>query len=224
MDYILHIETSTKNCSVALSNDTELIAIKELNNASYSHAEMLHTFIEDVLKEASVDISELVAISVSKGPGSYTGLRIGVSAAKGLCYALEIPLIAIATLKSLATSVKIDKGFIIPMIDARRLEVYNAIFDNTNTQIEETKATIINEASFLEYLEKDTVYFLGDGAQKCKELIKHQNAIFIDDKFPSAKDLISLAYDKYQKNDIEDVAYFEPYYLKDFVVIKSKKN
>ena len=123
MDYILHIETSTKNCSVALSNATKLIAIKELNNTSYSHAEMLHTFIEDVLKEASVDISELVAISVSKGPGSYTGLRIGVSAAKGLCYALDIPLIAIATLKSLATSIKIDKGFIIPMIDARRLEV-----------------------------------------------------------------------------------------------------
>ena len=224
MAYILNIETSTKNCSVSISNNGELVAIKELNNGNYSHAEVLHPFINDIIKEANITFENLNAIAVSKGPGSYTGLRIGVSAAKGLCFALNIPLISINTLQSLALSISIKSGVIIPMLDARRMEVYAAVFDSDYRQIREIKAEIIDETSFLSELENDTVYFLGDGAEKCKTSIVHSNAIFIDAKFPSAKEMSMLSYDKYKKNDIEDVAYFEPFYLKDFMVVPQKKN
>lgn len=223
MAYILNIETSTKNCSVSISKNRELVAIKELNNGNYSHAEVLHPFINDVLKEANITVKELNAIAVSKGPGSYTGLRIGVSAAKGLCFALNIPLISINTLQSLALSISIENGVIVPMLDARRMEVYSAVFDSENNQIREIKAEIINETSFLNYLETSNVYFLGDGAEKCKTLITHSNAIFVDSKFPSAKEMSFLAFDKYKKNDIEDVAYFEPFYLKNFIAVPQKK-
>jgi tRNA threonylcarbamoyladenosine biosynthesis protein TsaB len=221
--YILNIETSTKNCSVSISKNGELIAIKELNNGNYSHAEVLHPFMNDVLKEANITFEKLSAIAVSKGPGSYTGLRIGVSAAKGLCFALNIPLISINTLQSLALSISIENGVIVPMLDARRMEVYSAIFDSDYNQVREIKAEIIDEVSFLDDLERTGVYFLGDGAEKCKSLITHSNAIFIDSKFPSAKEMCILAFDKYKKNDIEDVAYFEPFYLKDFIVVPQKK-
>ncbi|MFT5762536.1 MAG: tRNA threonylcarbamoyladenosine biosynthesis protein TsaB [Polaribacter sp.] len=223
MAYILNIETSTKNCSVSISKNGELVAIKELNNGNYSHAEVLHPFINDVLKEAKITIKELNAIAVSKGPGSYTGLRIGVSAAKGLCFSLNIPLISINTLQSLALSISIENGIIVPMLDARRMEVYSAVFDYENNQIREIKAEIINETSFLSYLETSNVYFLGDGAEKCKSLITHSNAIFVDSKFPSAKEMSLLAFDKYKKNDIENVAYFEPFYLKNFIAVPQKK-
>jgi len=221
--YILNIETSTKNCSVSISKEEKTIAIKELNNGNYSHAEVLHPFINDVLKEAKISFKKLNAIAVSKGPGSYTGLRIGVSAAKGFCFALNIPLISVNTLQSLALSISIEKGLIIPLLDARRMEVYSAIYDSGNNQIRETKAEIIDSNSYYEYLEKGFVYFLGDGAQKCKEIITHVNAVFIDDKFPSAKEMCLLSYHKYKKNDIEDVAYFEPFYLKDFIAVPQKK-
>lgn len=223
MIYILNIETSTKNCSVSISKNGELIAIKELNNGNYSHAEVLHPFINDVLLETKLKIDDINAISVSKGPGSYTGLRIGVSAAKGLCFAQNIPLISVETLTSLVHAIEIEKGIIIPMLDARRMEVYAAVYNSDYKQIREIRAEIIEENSFAEYLEKGKVYFLGDGANKCKEVIKSTNAIFIDDKFPSSKELCQLAYDKYKKNDIEDVAYFEPFYLKDFIAIPEKK-
>ncbi len=223
MALILNIETATKNCSVSVSKNGEILALKELNNGNYSHAEVLHPFIVDVLEEANSTSQEIDAVAVSKGPGSYTGLRIGVSAAKGLCFAFDKPLISIETLKSLAHSVSIDNGVIIPMLDARRMEVYAAVFNADYDSIREIKAEIIDETSFLEYLENQKVYFLGDGAQKCKELITHKNAVFVDDKFPSAKEMAELSYDKYKKNDIEDVAYFEPFYLKDFVVIPEKK-
>ncbi|WP_397447519.1 tRNA (adenosine(37)-N6)-threonylcarbamoyltransferase complex dimerization subunit type 1 TsaB [Polaribacter sp. R77954] len=223
MSIILNIETATKNCSVSLAKDGKILAIKELNNGKYSHAEVLHPFIAEVLKESGRTPKDIDAVAVSKGPGSYTGLRIGVSAAKGLCFAFDKPLISIDTLTSLSHAISVDVGLIVPMIDARRMEVYVAIYNQNHQQIKAIKAEIIEENSFSEYLKDTKVYFLGDGAAKCKEIIKHQNAVFIDDKFPSAKEMAMLSYHKYQKSDIEDVAYFEPFYLKDFVVIPEKK-
>ncbi|MEE9408370.1 MAG: tRNA (adenosine(37)-N6)-threonylcarbamoyltransferase complex dimerization subunit type 1 TsaB [Polaribacter sp.] len=223
MAIILNIETATKNCSVSLAKDGEILAIKELNNGNYSHAEVLHLFIVDILDETEITVQEISAVAVSKGPGSYTGLRIGVSAAKGLCFAFNKPLISIDTLLSLAHAISIEDGFIAPMLDARRMEVYSSVFDKDYQQIKEIKAEIIDENSFSEELTKGKVYFLGDGADKCKEIITHSNAVFIDDKFPSAKEMAALSFFKHKKNDIEDVAYFEPFYLKDFVVIPQKK-
>ncbi len=223
MSIILNIETATKNCSVSIADKGKILAIKELNNGNYSHAEVLHPFIVDILREANITSNHIDAVAVSKGPGSYTGLRIGVSAAKGLCFAFDKPLISIDTLTSLSHSIAIDNGFIVPMIDARRMEVYAAVFNEKNQLIREIKADIIEESSFSEYLKIGKVYFLGDGSQKCKETILHENAIFVDDKFPSAKEMAQLSYDKYKISDIENVAYFEPFYLKDFVVIPEKK-
>jgi tRNA threonylcarbamoyladenosine biosynthesis protein TsaB len=220
---ILNIETATKNCSVGLAKDGNIIAIKELNNGNYSHAEVLHPFIVAILREANISTSEIDAVAVSKGPGSYTGLRIGVSAAKGLCFAFDKPLISIHTLKSLAHIIAVNKGVIVSMLDARRMEVYAAVFNKKYEQIRQIKAEVIDKNSFSEYLENSKVYFLGDGCQKCKEFITHKNAVFIDDKFPSSREMAKLSYEKYKKNDIEDVAYFEPFYLKDFVVIPEKK-
>jgi len=220
---ILNIETSTKNCSVSIADSGKIIAFKELNNGNYSHAEVLHPFIENILKEGNVSKSEINAIAVSKGPGSYTGLRIGVSAAKGLSFALNVPLISIDTLTSLSFAASIDCGVIVPMLDARRMEVYAAIFDKQHKKIREIKAEIIVETSFSDELDRGKVYFLGDGAHKCKKIITHKNAIFIDDKFPSSKEMAILSYDKYKKGDIENVAYFEPFYLKNFIVIPEKK-
>ena len=160
MIYILNIETSTKNCSVSISKDGNLIAIKELNNGNYSHAEVLHPFIKDILVEAQLKVNDLNAVVVSKGPGSYTGLRIGVSAAKRVCvFAQDIPLISIETLSSLAHAIKVDDGVIIPMLDARRMEVYAAVYNADYDQIREIKAEIIDKNSYAEYLEKGKVYF-----------------------------------------------------------------
>ena len=223
MAIILNIETSTKNCSVSIADSGKIIAFKELNNGNYSHAEVLHPFIENILKEGNISKSEINAIAVSKGPGSYTGLRIGVSAAKGLAFALNAPLISIDTLTSLSFAASIDCGVIVPMLDARRMEVYAAVFDKQHKKIREIKAEIIDETSFSNELDRGKVYFLGDGAHKCKETINHKNAIFIDDKFPSSREMATLSYDKYKKGDIENVAYFEPFYLKDFIVIPEKK-
>jgi len=220
--YILNIETATTNCSVSLSNKGETVVLKEDYNNNYSHAERLHIYIDAVLEKANIKASQLDAIAVSKGPGSYTGLRIGVSAAKGLCFALDKPLISIPTLEALANQVNIDEGVIVPMLDARRLEVYSAVFDANLNQIRETQAQILDEASFESYLNKTKVYFIGNGVPKTKELITHENAIFIEDKLPSANEMSRLSFDKHKKSDIEDVAYFEPYYLKDFVAIKPK--
>jgi tRNA threonylcarbamoyladenosine biosynthesis protein TsaB len=223
LSIILNIETATKNCSVSIADKGKILAIKELNNGNYSHAEVLHPFIVDILREANITSDLIDAVAVSKGPGSYTGLRIGVSAAKGLCFAFDKPLISLDTLTSLSHSIAIDNGFIVPMIDARRMEVYAAVFNQKNQFIREIKADIIDESSFSEYLKIGKVYFLGDGSQKCKETILHENAIFVDDKFPSAREMAQLSYDKFKISDMENVAYFEPFYLKDFVVIPEKK-
>lgn len=222
MSYILNFDTATKNCSVSISNLGELIAFEELNSEGYSHGEKLHVFIENVLKEAEIGFSDLSAVCVGKGPGSYTGLRIGVSAAKGICFALDIPLISIETLDILASSVSVAEGVIVSMLDARRLEVFSAVYDTHGNKIRKTEAQIIDETSFSEYLCAGKVYFVGDGAEKCKELIQHENTVFIDDHFPSAKNMAELSSDKFKAKQFEDVAYFEPYYLKDFVGMKPK--
>ena len=217
MATILCLETATTNCSVALSVNGSVIVLQEDNSNQFSHAEKLHVYIEDVLTKANIDKSDLDAIAVSKGPGSYTGLRIGVSAAKGLCYALDIPLIAIATLQSLAFQVKTKESFIVSMLDARRMEVYSAVFSSEKKEIRETKAEILTETSFLDYLEKGKGNFIGSGVEKFETLCNHKNAIFIQEKLPSAAEMAQIAEYKYKKSDIEDVAYFEPYYLKNFI-------
>ena len=217
MAVILCLETSTTNCSVAIAVDGEIIALQEDNNHQYSHAEKLHSFIDQVLAKSGILKSSLQAIAVSKGPGSYTGLRIGVSAAKGLCFAIDVPLISIPTLEALAHQAVIENGLIIPMLDARRLEVYAAVFSSENDQIRETKAEVLDKNSYYNYLKINNVCFIGDGVEKFKALCKHKNAIFMEGKLPSAKQMGALAEIKYRKNDFEDVAYFEPYYLKDFI-------
>ncbi|EGV42660.1 tRNA (adenosine(37)-N6)-threonylcarbamoyltransferase complex dimerization subunit type 1 TsaB [Bizionia argentinensis JUB59] len=222
MAIILSIETATTNCSVSLSKEGEIFALKEDYNNSFSHAERLHVFIDDILKENQIDKSEIKAIAVSKGPGSYTGLRIGVSAAKGLCFALDIPLISVSTLEALAHQVQIEEGFIIPMLDARRMEVYADVFNAQYKSVRGIKAEVLDEMSYAEYLENNMVYFIGNGVAKTKILIQHKHANFVENKLPSAKQMGALAYYKYKKSDTEDVAYFEPYYLKDFVALKPK--
>jgi tRNA threonylcarbamoyladenosine biosynthesis protein TsaB len=219
---ILSIETSTTNCSVSLSKQGETFALLEDNSKEYSHAERLHVYMERLLAENKLTTNQLDAIAVSKGPGSYTGLRIGVSAAKGLCFALDKPLISVSTLEALAHQVQIEKGMIVPMLDARRMEVYSAVFDENYNEIREVEAQILEADSFEDYLENGPVYFLGNGVEKTKTIIQHPNAFFVEDKLPSAKEMSKIAYQKYKKNDIEDVAYFEPYYLKDFIALKPK--
>lgn len=214
---ILCIETATTNCSVALGKNGKLLALKEDYSNSYSHAERLHIFIEEILKENELQAKDLSAIAVSKGPGSYTGLRIGVSAAKGLCFALDLPLISVPTLKSFALQVKQEKdGFIIPLLDARRMEVYSAGFTSENRKVFDTRAEILTPDSFSKYLENAAVTFIGNGVEKFRNICNHPNATFIEDKLPSAAELLILAEEKFQKKKFEDVAYFEPYYLKDF--------
>jgi tRNA threonylcarbamoyladenosine biosynthesis protein TsaB len=221
--YILHIETATKNCSVAVSKYNEVLCCKEFADAGYAHAEMLHVFIEETLQEAQITPNDLSAIAVGSGPGSYTGLRIGVSAAKGLCYALQIPLIAVDTLEILAQQVKnISSGFIIPMIDARRMEVYSAVFDSNRTKIRETQAEILSKNSF-ENIE-GKIYCIGDSNEKAKAVLTQDKFVFLDQfVYPSAKDMVALAYIKFENKQWEDVAYYEPFYLKDFIALKSSK-
>ncbi|MGZ9734363.1 tRNA (adenosine(37)-N6)-threonylcarbamoyltransferase complex dimerization subunit type 1 TsaB [Flavobacterium sp. GNP002] len=222
MEYILNIETATKNCSVALAKNGKTIVCKEIAEEGYSHAERLHVFIEEIIKEAGIKLNDLSAIAVSQGPGSYTGLRIGVSAAKGLCYALDIPLIAVDTLQALASQVAISNGLIIPMIDARRMEVYSAVFTPNLERKREVLAEIITENSF-ENLQ-ETLYFVGDCAEKCKSVLTKENYIFLDEiVYPSAKEMSAISFEKFKKSDTVDVAYFEPYYLKDFMITTPKK-
>ena len=219
MTYILNLETATKNCSVSISQNGKTILCKEMAEAGYSHAEKLHVFIEECLKESNITFKELSAIAVSQGPGSYTGLRIGVSAAKGLCFALDIPLIAIDTLQVLASKLTISEGIIIPMIDARRMEVYSAIFNFKFEKIREVQAEILTENSFEEIAE--SIHFVGDCAEKAKTVLTNTNFIFHEEIiYPSANEMSALSYQKYIKNEFEDVAYFEPFYLKDFLALK----
>lgn len=232
MSRILYIETGTNICSVAIAEGEKIIGIKESSDEK-AHATQLTVFIQDLLKEANLRIAQLDAITVSKGPGSYTGLRIGVSAAKGLCYAAEKPLISVSSLDSMAWGVKtIHKSFIetncidlvCPMIDARRMEVYTSLYDRTMKRINPIEALVVNEESFKKLLDQHKILFFGNGAIKCKTVIDHSNAFFVDDFNPSAQFMIPLALECFAKHEFEDVAYFEPYYLKDFVATVSSKN
>ena len=226
MAYILNIETSTTVCSVSISKNGELISFKEINNG-YTHAENLHVFIEDVIKDSSITINQLNAIAISKGPGSYTGLRIGVSAAKGLAFSLNIPLIALDTLQIMTNScVNTTEEIAVycPMIDARRMEVYTSIYDKNLDQLLETEALIVDETSISKFSEYEKIYFFGDGMQKCKDVLRSlPNANYIDPVIPSSKAMCDLAFKKFCNKQFEDVAYFEPFYLKDFLIL-SKKN
>jgi len=219
MAFILNIETATKNCSVAVADEGKTIAFKETATENYSHAEKLHVFIANAVQEAGISFKDLSAVSVSQGPGSYTGLRIGVSAAKGLCFALEIPLIALDTLTILSQQVTITHGIVVPMLDARRMEVYSAIFNPEKQMIRDVQAQIITPESFSEW--NDPIYILGDCQEKLQPMLDRPNVTFMHDLvFPSARDMAKLGYDKFKKAAFEDLAYFEPYYLKDFMISK----
>jgi len=240
MSLILAIETATSVCSVALARDGNLLSIREVTTPN-SHSSILTVLIEELFHEAGLRYANLDAIAVSMGPGSYTGLRIGVAAAKGLCYGLDKPLIAVPTLQSMAagisgssvkcqvSSVKANnsiskiENFLCPMIDARRMEVYCAVYDENLKEILSTDARIIDGNSFRELLANHILIFAGDGAAKCKPfLAQHPHARFMDDFHTSAQFMISLAEKRFQINQFENLAYFEPYYLKDFVAGKPK--
>ena len=226
MATILQIETATQVCSAAISKDGKTIALKELM-ASNIHAGSLTLFIQEAMDIAGISFADLDAVAVSKGPGSYTGLRIGVSTAKGLCFALDKPLIAINTLQMMAAAVaqlepQYD-GRICPMIDARRMEVFTAVYDRKLETLMHTNAKIIDAQSFSEELNTGPLLFIGDGAAKCKEVLQHKNAVFSDANFNSAAHMSMLAYEAFSKKQFEDVAYFEPFYLKDFVFTTPKK-
>lgn len=218
---ILHIETSSKNCSVAISDGEKLLSLCEEVSENYKQSESLHTFVEWALEGAEISLKDLDAISLGKGPGSYTGLRIGAASAKGFCYGLKLPLMAINSLDSMVEEF-VDQGYelIIPLIDARRMEVYTAFFDGKSGEmIKETEAKILDENSFSELMDKK-ILFIGDGAKKAKEIVNLPNAEFRSDIYPSAKGLIKKSVEKFNQKEFEDVAYFEPFYLKDFQGIK----
>ena len=225
MAIILNIETATETCSVALSNENGIIDYRE-NREGKSHASLLTIFIDDILKSNNFKAADLSAVSISNGPGSYTGLRIGVSTAKGICYGANIPLIAISTLEVLVAGLMnspVNQQYIntetllCPMIDARRLEVYTALFDNAGKMISDISAEIINESSFQQIFAKKKIVFFGNGANKCKAMLSNENALFIDNIHPLAQNMTSLSQSHYNNKAFEDVAYFEPFYLKDFV-------
>jgi len=216
---ILSIETSTQVCSVALNKGDVMLGEYKVSEEK-SHSRLLTHFIDTILQDCGYKLNDVDAFAVSQGPGSYTGLRIGVSTAKGLCFALDKPLISVNTLESMAHSVNannIDKRYVCPMLDARRMEVYCAMFDSDTNYVRQTEAVIIEENSFSEVLEKQKVIFCGNGMTKCKIILgMHPNALFIDEVNPLASSAGSLAYSKFLKKEFEDLAYFEPFYLKDF--------
>ena len=220
---ILHIETSSKNCSVAISDGEKLLCLCEEVSENYKQSESLHTFVEWALEGAEISLKDIEAVSLGKGPGSYTGLRIGAASAKGFCYGLKVPLIAINSLETmLEPFLGQNYDVIIPLIDARRMEVYCAIFDgNSGKMISETEAKILDEQSFKE-LEGKKILFVGDGAKKAEEILQISGADFKADVYPSAKYLIKKSVEKFNRKDFEDVAYFEPFYLKDFHGVKKK--
>lgn len=227
MACILHIETSTKACSVALSENGSLIFHKE-DIEGPNHSVVCGVFVDEALSFANSHAIPVDAVAVSEGPGSYTGLRIGVSLAKGVCYGRDLPLLSVPTLKLLCVPVLLGKeelpedALLIPMIDARRMEVYSAVYNRALQEVRPIGADIVDADTYLPYLEKHPVYFFGDGAMKCKNVIQHTNAHFIEGIIPLAKWMFPLAERSLHLGEKQDVAYFEPFYLKDFVAIKSK--
>ncbi|MBP8776818.1 MAG: tRNA (adenosine(37)-N6)-threonylcarbamoyltransferase complex dimerization subunit type 1 TsaB [Bacteroidaceae bacterium] len=226
MSCILHIETSTTNCSVAVSEDTKVIFQQEDANGP-QHNVVLGGFVSEALSFIDSHAIPLDAVSVSSGPGSYTGLRIGVSMAKGVAYGMGVPLIGLPTLKVLSTPVLLyhdlpEEALICPMIDARRMEVYAAVYDRALCPLRDIQADVVTEETYKAYLDKSPVYFFGDGAQKCKEVLNHPNAHFIPNIRPLAKHMAPLAEQAFVRGLFEDVAYFEPFYLKAFVAGKPR--
>ncbi|MEZ4889234.1 MAG: tRNA (adenosine(37)-N6)-threonylcarbamoyltransferase complex dimerization subunit type 1 TsaB [Crocinitomicaceae bacterium] len=219
--YILHLETATKVCSVAISKNGQLIALKESDDSEYLHGEVITLFIEDVLKQAQLSIQQLSAVAITSGPGSYTGLRIGVSTAKGLCFALSIPLISVDALYSLAylAHQQHPHSTICAMIDARRMEVFSAIYDTQLNMLKPISADILDESTYQQF---EPFIAIGDGAPKMQELWKNRNIQFVTAILCSAKGQITKAYEKFNHQEFEDVAYFEPFYLKDFVSTAKK--
>ncbi|MDR3696021.1 tRNA (adenosine(37)-N6)-threonylcarbamoyltransferase complex dimerization subunit type 1 TsaB [Mucilaginibacter sp.] len=226
MSLLLQIETATTSCSVALAKDGVVLGFKQINQRNI-HAEVITLFVEELLVLAGLKYDELDAIAVSSGPGSYTGLRIGISTAKGLCFALDKPLIAIETLESMTYGIinsggALDNSVLLcPMIDARRMEVFTGVFTAEGVKIRPTAAEIIDADSFIDLLETNKMLFFGDGAEKCREVLgAHPNAGFLPDFVNSAAHLSQKALKKFRNKEFEDVAYFEPYYLKDFIAGK----
>ncbi len=227
MSCILHIETSTEVCSVALSEDGQCLFSKE-DRDGRAHAVSLGVFVEEALSFADSHAMPLDAVAVSCGPGSYTGLRIGVSMAKGVCYGRDVKLIGLPTPMVMSVPVLLrqelpEDALLCPMIDARRMEVYAALYDRALCSVREIAADIVDEHSYLNFLEERPVYFFGNGAAKCQDKITHPNAHFIDEIVPLAKWMFPLAEKAIAQNDFKDVAYFEPFYLKEFVASKPKK-
>lgn len=228
MSCILNIETSTNVCSVALSQDGVCL-YEDVNMEGPSHAQVLAGYVKNAVSFADSHAIPIDAIAISKGPGSYTGLRIGVSEAKGVAYGRDAKLLSVPTLKSLTVPILLgheelpEDALLCPMIDARRMEVYCALYDRALNKVVQTQALVIDSDSFKEYLDKQPIYFMGNGADKCVETIQHPNAHFIKNIVPRAKNMIPLAEMAMAKEQFEDVAYFEPFYLKEFVATKSKK-
>ena len=217
MPIILNIETSSTNCSVSLSNNNKLIDCLEKDSPNYSHSQKLHSFISELMEKNNISFKDLDAVAVGIGPGSYTGLRIGLSAAKGICYALDIPLISVSSLENMVSNIQFE-GVIISTIDARRDEVYSCIFDKDKKVLREEIPEIINSKSYINYSKTDKVLIVGNGQKKCKEIIDSNNNFNwnINIQKPSASNMGDIAYKKFELNDFEDIAYCEPKYLKEF--------
>ncbi|MEG2079293.1 tRNA (adenosine(37)-N6)-threonylcarbamoyltransferase complex dimerization subunit type 1 TsaB [Chryseobacterium sp.] len=222
---ILYLETSSKNCSVAISDDEKLLCVCEEVSENYKQSESLHSFVEWALEGAEISIKDIDAVCLGKGPGSYTGLRIGAASAKGFCYGLKIPLIAVNSLESMIEPfLNQNYDFVIPLVDARRMEVYTAVYDGiSGEELVPTEAKVLDETSFQEFKDKK-VLFVGDGASKTQEIVQLPNAEFNNDFYPSAKYLVKKTQEKIEKKDFEDIAYFEPFYLKEFHGVKKKKS
>jgi tRNA threonylcarbamoyladenosine biosynthesis protein TsaB len=227
MAHILSIDTSTPVCSVAIHHQGTLLGNFSLH-LDKGHSSALHVLIDDLLKHCQLAPHQLGAIAVGKGPGSYTGLRIGSSTAKGLCFSLNIPLIAVNTLQAMALSVAnshISDSLLCPMIDARRMEVYCMILDSQATPLTPTWPEVVNEFSFDQYLSHEKVIFFGNGSAKCKSVVsKNPNATFLNGVVPDASQIGAIAWEKFQSREFEDIAYFEPFYLKEFQISKPKTN
>ena len=220
MCIILNIETSSKNCSVSISENGKIIGLKEQSFDEYSHSKSLHVFIDEIFKKTKLSPQKLSAVAISEGPGSYTGLRIGVSAAKGICVALNLPLIAIDTMQILARKIECAEGYIISAMDARRDEIYYSVFKSNNCKIPikvgKTDCMIIKSNSFSNYFESSIVNFVGNCNEKINKFLNHDNIIFSDFMLPSANEMGIISFSRFKKSEFEDVSDFQPKYLKEF--------
>lgn len=224
---ILCVETGTSVCSVAIGDENGILGVRELSDPK-AHSTMLPRLINDVLTNAGLTPSQISAVAVSKGPGSYTGLRIGVSMAKGICYTSGIPLIGVCSLQAMAVGLPLSQpnlpadAILCPMIDARRMEVYSALYNPQGEPVSDVRAVVVEENTFAEFLQNQKIIFFGNGSTKCKDVIKSKNAIFIDGFEPSARFMLPIALNAYKNEEFENTAYFEPFYLKDFVATTPK--